>query len=123
MAKANPFVDFVVEQMESMGEIHARAMFGGHGLYCDGVFFALISRGAVFLKVDDVNRPAFEALRQKPFRPWDDKPDTMQYYEAPAEMFEDGDILKEFVGGAVAAGRRAQENKKKPAAATKRKRA
>jgi TfoX/Sxy family transcriptional regulator of competence genes len=35
----------------------------------------------------------------------------MQYYEAPAEMFEDDDVLKHWCGGAIQAALRA---KKKP---------
>jgi DNA transformation protein and related proteins len=112
MAKANPYIDFLLEQFEPLGEIRAKAMFGGHGLYCNEVFFALVASGNVFLKVDDVNRPRFEAQGLKAFRPYEDRPETMQYYEAPPEMFEDPDVLKLWVGGAIAAGVRAQIKKK-----------
>jgi DNA transformation protein len=89
-------------------------MFGGHGLYCNEVFFALVASGAVFLKADDENRPQFEAQGLKAFRPYEDRPETMQYYEAPAEMFEDPDMLKQWAGGAIAAALRAQTKKTKP---------
>jgi DNA transformation protein len=110
--KSNPYVEFLLEQFEPLGEIRVKAMFGGYGLYCDEVFFALVAHNAVFLKADDVNRPQFEAARLKAFRPYEDRPDTMQYYEAPAEMFEDPEALKLWVGGAIAAGVRAQAKKK-----------
>jgi DNA transformation protein len=113
LAKANPYVEFLIEQFEPLGEIRAKAMFGGHGLYCDEVFFALVAGGALFLKADDVNRPEFEAKGLKPFRPYEDRPDVMQYYEAPAEMFEDPLELKRWAGGAVAAGIRARAQTKK----------
>jgi len=112
MPKPNPYVDYLVDHFEPLGEITARAMFGGHGLYCDGIFFALVASNAVFLKADDVNRPHFEAQGLKAFRPFEDQPGVMQYYEAPAEMFEDTDALKHWAGGAVAAGVRAQAKKK-----------
>ena len=54
-----------------------------------------MASGAVFLKADDVNRPDFETQGLKPFRPFEAKPDVMQYYEAPAEMFEDGEGASE----------------------------
>jgi len=111
--KPSPYIDFLIEHFEPIGEVTARAMFGGHGLYCDGIFFALVANNAVFLKADDVNRPDFETLGLKPFRPFEDQLVVMQYYEAPAEMFEDADALKHWAGGAVAAGIRAQ-GKKKP---------
>jgi DNA transformation protein len=112
VAKPNPYLDYLLEELEPLGEIRAKAMFGGHGLYCDEVFFALVANGALFLKADDENRPHFEAQGLKAFRPFQDKPDVMQYYEAPAEMFEDKEVLKQWAGGAVAAGVRAQLKKK-----------
>jgi DNA transformation protein len=126
LAKANPYIEFLMEQFEPLGEIRARAMFGGHGLYCDEVFFALVASGALFLKADEVNRPDFEAQGLKPFRPFEDKAGVMKYYEAPAEMFEDPLELKRWAGGAIAAGVRAlspqSKMKKKPSTAGVRRR-
>jgi DNA transformation protein len=113
VAKPNPYLDFLLEQLEPLGDITARAMFGGHGLYCDGVFFALVASGSLYLKADDVNRPHFETHGLKPFRPFEDKAGVMQYYEAPAEMFEDPEALRQWAGGAIAAGLRAQAKKKR----------
>jgi DNA transformation protein and related proteins len=123
LAKSNPYVEFLLEALRPLGVVTARPMFGGYGLYCDAVFFALVANNALFLKADDLNRPAFEERRLLPFRPYEDRPEIMQYYEAPAEIFEDTDALKLWVGGAVAAGRRAQEKRKpRPAKARAKKR-
>jgi DNA transformation protein len=107
----NPYVEFVVEQFQPLGEITSRAMFGGHALYCDGITFALIAGNAVYLKADDLNRPRFQDRGLKPFQPFPDKPGVMQYYESPAEIFEDSDALKVWGKAAVEAGRRAQAAK------------
>ncbi len=88
-------------------------MFGGHGLYRDGIFFAIVANSSVFLKADGMNQPDFEAQGLKPFRPFEDKAEVMRYYEAPAEMFEDAEALKQWAGGAITAGVRAQAKKKK----------
>jgi DNA transformation protein len=109
--KSNPYIEFLQEQFEPLGEIRAKSMFGGHGLYCDEVFFALVANGEVFLKADDVNRPDFEASGLQPFRPFEG-PSVMQYYQAPAEMFEDSEVLKKWAGGAISAGRRARNKKR-----------
>src|SRR5688572_21947756 len=37
------FRAFVLEQLRDAGEITPRAMFGGVGLYCDGIFFGIIA--------------------------------------------------------------------------------
>ena len=40
--KADPsFRDFVLDQLAELGEVHCRAMFGGHGLYHGETFFAI----------------------------------------------------------------------------------
>jgi DNA transformation protein len=112
MPARNPYLEFLYEQMAPLGDISSRAMFGGHCLYCDGIVFALVGGGALFLKVDDVNRPEFEARGLMAFKPFDDQDVTMSYYEAPPEIFEDPDAMKNWCGGAVEAGRRAQLKKK-----------
>ncbi len=80
----------------------------GHCLYCNGIVFALVAHQAVNLKVDAANRQAFEARGLAPFRPFPDSEATMQYYLASAETFESLDGLREWGGGAVAAGQRSQ---------------
>jgi DNA transformation protein len=112
MPARNPYLEFLLEQMASLGEISARAMMGGYCLYCDGTVFALVARNALYLKADDGNRPAFEARGLKAFRPFEDQSATMSYYEAPPEIFEDPDAMREWCGGSVEAGRRAQAKKK-----------
>ena len=116
MRKMNSFLDYLTDQFAPLGEIHSRAMFGGHCLYCNGIVFALVAGQAIYLKVDALNRPAFEARGLAPFRPFPDSGMVMQYYPAPAETFESLEGLREWAGGAVAAGER---SKKKPPKAKK----
>ena len=73
-------------------------MFGGVGLYCQGLFFALIDDDTLYLKVDDATRPEFERLGIQPFRPYGDESQGMQYYELPA------DVLEDHAGGAAVGG-------------------
>ena len=42
MASHQGFVDYVAEQLREAGAICSRKMFGEYGLYCDGIFFAVI---------------------------------------------------------------------------------
>jgi DNA transformation protein len=92
-------------------------MFGGHSLYCDGFIFGLVANNALYLKADDVNRSEFEARSSRPFKPFEDKPEVMSYYEAPPEIFEDPDAMRHWVGGAVEAGRRGKAPKPRRKAA------
>jgi DNA transformation protein len=110
---SHPYLDFLIEAFAPLGQIHSRAMFGGHCLYCDGTVFALVAGQAVYLKTDSVNRPAFEALGLSPFRPFADQEMVMQYYAAPAETFESIEGLREWAGGAIAASLRARKPAKR----------
>src|SRR5262245_24738425 len=49
------FRSFVLDQLEPLGSIVAKAMFGGVGLYCDNAFFGIIARDVLYLKVDTTN--------------------------------------------------------------------
>lgn len=110
--KSSPYLEFLTEQMSPLGEITTRAMFGGYCLYCDGIVFALVANQSLFLKADDGNRGDFDARGLKAFQPFEG-PETMSYYEAPPEIFEDPEAMKQWGRGAVAAGRRTQLKTKK----------
>ena len=110
--ESNSFAAFVMEQFASLGTITARNMMGGKTVYCDEVVFALIGHGAVFLKGDDENRPAFEKQGWPAFRPNPDETGTMSYYQVPADVLENRDELARWAAGAVAAGQRSARKKK-----------
>ncbi len=105
------FVEFVTEQLSALGSITARPMMGGRTLYCDGVVFALVAAGELYLKADQANRSVFTDRAWPAFRPNPDEPGTMSYYLVPASVFEDRAELTRWAGEALAAGRRAQEKK------------
>ena len=113
MKNQQSYVDFVIEQFSLLGEITARSMFGGHCLYCNGIVFTLIANNSVYLKADDINRPDFEKRKLPAFHPFGDEKMSMNYFAAPPEIFEDSDALKQWVGGAVEAGRRSKKPKKR----------
>src|SRR4029079_932369 len=82
------FERFVLDQLGDLGDVTSRKMFGGVGLYCDGVFFGIIARDGLYLKVDDSTRAAYEAAGSEAFRPYADRAGTMQYYRVPLETLE-----------------------------------
>lgn len=64
---ADEFVAYLAEQLAGLGRVHARRMFGGHGLYLDDAMFAIVVDDIVYLKTDAANRAAFERLGMAPF--------------------------------------------------------
>lgn len=43
MTVSEEFAGYVIDQLTGWGVVSARKMFGGAGLYCDGVMFGLIA--------------------------------------------------------------------------------
>jgi DNA transformation protein len=114
MAKSSEFVDFVLECLQPLRGVSARRMFGGSGIYKDGVMFALIAHDTLYLKVDDGNRAAYEAAGLPYFTYADKgKPIRMPYCEAPPEGFDDPEILCAWARDAFAAALRAKTPKRR----------
>ena len=66
MSVSPSYQTFILEQLSAAGTVTARPMFGGVGLYCQGLFFALIDDDTLYLKVDDATRAEFERLGARP---------------------------------------------------------
>ena len=117
MVFSNEFSTFIVEQLESVGPVQVKRMFGGAGLYLDGTIFALLADDVLYLKADDHNRADFEAEDMGPFVPFEDgKMVLKSYHECPPRLLEDADQLCEWARRSWEAGRRAdaiKANKKK----------
>jgi DNA transformation protein len=78
-------------------------MFGGVGLYLDGLFFALIDDDTLYFKTDDANRTRYEKAGSKPFCPYPGRPDqSMGYWQVPADVLEDSDELASWAREAMA---------------------
>jgi len=113
MKNKKEYLEFLVDWLSPLGGITTRSMFGGHTLYCNGVIFAIVADNALYLKVDDANRPRFEHLGLEPIRPFPDRPEVMQYYPPPASFFDDTEVMKEWAQPAIEAGNRAQSRKRR----------
>jgi DNA transformation protein and related proteins len=89
------FVEYCTELLGSVGAVRARRMFGGHGLYVDELFVALIAFDRLYLKVDAQTRPAFEAAACAPFV-YDGagKAVSLGYFSAPEEAMESPPLMQ-----------------------------
>lgn len=104
MAVGSGFVDNVLDLLGPWGGVSARRMFGGHGIYRQGLMFALVASDVLYLKVDDRNRPDFQSAGMGPFTyEGKGKAVTMSYYEAPPELFDDGEAMIAWAKRAFAA--------------------
>lgn len=84
------FIPFVQELLQGLGPVSARRMFGGHGLYHEGLMFAIVMNQRLYLKADDQNRPEFEALRLTPFTfEMKGRDVALSYWSAPDAIFDE----------------------------------
>src|SRR5437764_7822862 len=68
MKNSPEYVAHVLEMMRPTALATTRAMFGGHGVYVEGVIIAIVIDDVLYLKTDDENRAAFLDLGLEPFR-------------------------------------------------------
>lgn len=116
MSRRHEFLTLVLDQMAALGAISARAMFGGHGLYCNGLFIAIVAGDKLYFKADAKSQPRFDA-RGLPRFQYQARGRTVQllYYEAPPEVYEDAQAMLDWGQLALAAAVRAsQPARKKP---------
>jgi len=101
------------ELLSALGPVRVKRMFGGHGLYVDEVFIAIIIGDDLFLKTDDENRPAFVAAGCRPFefQTAEGKKVAMSYWSAPAEAMESPAQMLPWARQALASALRARASK------------
>lgn len=122
MSSSNDFVDHVRELLAPAGSVAVKRMFGGHGVYLDGVFMAIVADDELYLKVDDVTRADFEAEGCAPFVYTKDGKDmAMSYHRAPGEAMDAPHLMRSWARRALEAALRARTLKAtpKPKAAAK----
>ncbi|MBC8022353.1 MAG: TfoX/Sxy family protein [Burkholderiales bacterium] len=113
MAKPSEFVELVLESLRAFGPVATRRMFGGWGLYRDGVFFALIAGDTLYFKSDEGNRVQFERASPGPFT-FEKKGERIvtHYYAVPEDAFEDAEVMARWARLGYAAALRAAKGKR-----------
>ncbi len=111
-ARKREWADHIVAQMASFGPVLAKPMFGGFGMYRQGLMFALLFDGRLYFKVDALCVGDFTARGLGPFT-YESKGKTgaLRYHEAPAEVFDDLDAMALWARRAYDCALRAQAPK------------
>lgn len=112
MPRQNEFCDYLMDRLAPLGEPSYRFMFGGFGIYVDGLMTGIVVDDVLMLRADEENRPDYEARGIEPFHPYPEKGmSTMPYYTVPDDVFEDQDVFVEWAGRSREAALRAQAAK------------
>src|SRR5688572_12154045 len=119
------YLAYVLEQLAGLSAVRPNRMFGGIGLYSDGLFFGLIDDDTLYFKTSDANIEAYRSRNMPKFMPFPDRTGAvMGYHQVPADIIEDAESLVEWARRSVAVALTAQAAKaakpRKKKAATKR---
>ena len=108
------FKDEVLAALQPLGDVWARAMFGGYGLYAGGLFFGLISgSNQLYFKTDPASREPYLARGMTPFKPTSTQT-LYNYYAVPPDIQDDPASLVEWANAAIAVARRARAAQAEP---------
>ena len=116
-SKQQQLVAALDAKLAPLGHFRARPMFGGYGLYLDGVIFGLIAWEKVWLRVDDRSRPGFEKAGMEPFTySRRSQAVTLTYFRCPDAVLAEGAQLRKWAKEARRASleRKAAQKPKKP---------
>jgi len=82
-------------------------MFGGVGVYCDGMFFAIIDDGVVYFRTSETTRVRFEAEGSRPFTytTKNGRVEIASYWRLPERLLDEPDDLCGWAESAIAAAR------------------
>ena len=112
MPRQNEYCDYLMDRLASLGAPSYRFMFGGYGIYVDGLIIGIVVDDVLMLRADDENRPDYEARGIGPFQPYPEKGmGTMPYYTVPDDVLEDQDELIRWAERSREAALRAQARK------------
>ncbi len=105
----------IEEMFEGLGPVGIRRMFGGKGIYRDGLIVAIDLADEILLKADAVSAPLFAAAgaRQWSYEGKAGKPVLMPYWSIPDEALDDPESLTTWVRLAFEAALRAEAAKPK----------
>ena len=106
--KASPeYLDFVLGKLSLISDIKSRAMFGGYGIFHEGLMFALISEDILYFKVNESNRDIYKRAESRPF------PHGISYWEVPADVLEDNTKLHEWANTSIEIAQEAARKKRR----------
>jgi DNA transformation protein len=103
MKKSSPLQDasaeLARELFSPLGNITLKRLFGGAGVYCDLMFFALIHEGEIYLKVDAATEAQFKQAGSRPFTYFNAKRGQevrLSYWTLPEEALDDSDCALDW---------------------------
>ena len=110
--KGPPYIASYQAMLMPLGPVAPRRMFGGWGIFLDGIMFALVADGDLYLKADAENEATFRQAKAKQFTyNAKGKAVAMSYWRPPATVMKDFDRFTAWAESALAAARRSKKSR------------
>lgn len=94
LTKSSAFVSYLLEMLEDFGQVRAKAMFGGYGIYKDDFMFAIVVDDTLYIKADNNSRELFAERGLSRFSYLKNYQECfMSYYRAPDEAIDSLELL------------------------------
>lgn len=112
--KDKEFVYYIIDLMQAAGPVYAKGMFGGHGIFLDGLMFGLVANSILYLKTDKESEIDFKDRGLQAFT-YSKKGKTikMSYYQAPEDALENSEEMNFWANRAYSAALKAASKKPK----------
>jgi len=105
------FVEHVVDLLQIIGPVTSRRMFGGSGLFLEGLMLGILVDGSLYFKVDKQTINNFEEQGLEAFSyQRQGKTVSLSFHQAPEEVLEDLEQMSHWAnlayGAAVRSARK-----------------
>lgn len=108
MSASEGFVELLKHCMQGLGPVSVRRMFGGAGVYADGVMFGLIADDTLYLKADDKTKRVYVSEGLGPFvYEGGGRTVAMSYWRIPERLLDDPDEMVSWARTALGVAQRA----------------
>ena len=108
------YTKFILELLSPYGSFTARSMFGGYGIYMNGIIVAIIANDELYFKVDSTNQQQYEELDSTPFSyKTKGKKAVMSYWKVPIEILEEEKQLEKWIEQSFEISLKNKQNKKR----------
>lgn len=114
MTASAEYTEYILEFLEPLFPVNIKRLFGGAGIYVDGVMFGMIMHNTLYFAVDVETRKQYEQAGMQPFAYMTKKGQVLvrKYYELPEGVFIDPEQLQVWANEAIAAAHRTHKPKK-----------
>ncbi len=116
MVASDSFAEFLREQLDPVGRVTMRRMFGKTGVFCDGLMLGMVTENTLYFRVDDHNRTIFKEAASSPPLNYRKKGEIidLSFWRVPERLFDEPDELVTWAQAALAAARRVAAKRTAP---------